>query len=130
VSPTELYGSRIKVSGLQIFAFHGVLPEERARGQNFYIDLEVDYDFRQAAATDAIVDAVDYNRLVNEVASIASTETFDLIESLTVRLGEHILSDLRVSRALVRVHKPEAPLEQPVADLSVEAVFERGSGSG
>ncbi len=117
--------SRIVISGLKVFAFHGVLPEEKARGQNFYIDAEVKYDFSAAVATDALDDAVDYNRLANELHAIASTETFDLLEALVVRLGEHILSDPRVQQAVVRVHKPEAPFDQEVAEVIAEARFER-----
>ncbi len=115
--------SRIVISGLKVFAFHGVLPEERARGQNFFIDVEVAYDFSAAAVSDALDDAVDYNRLANELHAIAATETFDLLESLVTRLGEHILSDPRVSEAVVRVHKPEAPFDQQVADVIAEARF-------
>ncbi len=119
--------SRIIITGLKVFAFHGVLPEERTKGQNFYIDAEVEYDFSAAAASDALDDAVDYNRLANELHAIAGTETFDLLEALVVRLGEHILSDPRVSGAVVRVHKPEAPFDQEVEEVVAEARFGRAS---
>ncbi len=117
--------SKIVISGLKVFAFHGCLPEERERGQTFFIDAEVQYDFSEAAASDALVDAVDYNRLANELHAIASTEAYDLLEALVVRLGEHILSDPRVSAATVRVHKPEAPFDQEVAEVTAQAFFER-----
>ncbi len=117
--------SKIIISRLKVFAFHGCLPEERGRGQNFFIDAEVEYNFAGAAISDALADAVDYNRLANELHAIASTETFDLLEALVMRLGEHILSDPRVDAALVRVHKPEAPFDQEVAEVVAQARFER-----
>ncbi len=117
--------SKIVISGLKVFAFHGCLPEERARGQNFFIDVEVEYDFSAAASSDALDDAVDYNRLANELHAIASTETYDLLETLVMRLGDHILADPRISAAVVRVHKPEAPFDQEVAKVAAEARFER-----
>ena len=38
--------------GIEAYGYHGVLPEERAEGQPFVVDLEVRTDVSEAAATD------------------------------------------------------------------------------
>ena len=33
---------RLVLSGMRFFAYHGVLPEERAQGQEFLVDVELE----------------------------------------------------------------------------------------
>lgn len=115
---------RIIVSGLEVFAYHGCTPEEKERGQNFYIDVELQYDCSEAVAGDDLAKAVDYDRLVSEVHEIAAEERYDLIETLAARIGGHIMSATPAETALVRVRKPEAPLEREVREVAVEMLFE------
>jgi dihydroneopterin aldolase len=119
---TEL--GRIIISGLEVFAYHGCTPEEKERGQNFLLDLELEYDCSRAVAEDDLSEAVDYDRLVSEVHEIASRERYDLIETLAARVGEYIIESTVAETVLVRVHKPEAPLQHEVREVAVEMVFE------
>lgn len=114
---------RIIVSGLQVFAYHGCTPQEKERGQNFYLDLELEYDWGQAVKGDDLAAAVDYHRLVSEVYEIAAAERYDLIETLATRIGEHVIQSTPVESVLVRVHKPQAPLEHQVREVAVEMIF-------
>ncbi len=118
--------ARIIVSGLKVFAYHGCTPEEKERGQKFLLDIELEYDCSRAVAEDDLSKAVDYDRLVSEVHDIASHERYDLIETLAARIGEYIIESTPAETVLVRVHKPQAPLQQEVGELAVEMVFKVG----
>ncbi len=48
---------------MSLFAYHGVLSEERTLGQRFLVDLEVDADLRAAGERDELAQTVDYARL-------------------------------------------------------------------
>ena len=50
----------IRIEGIEVFAHHGVLPEERAEGQTFLFDVELVPASDRACDTDDLADAVDY----------------------------------------------------------------------
>lgn len=113
----------VVIRGLKVFAFHGCLPEEKEKGQDFYLDLEIDYDMGPAAEMDALPLALDYDAVTREVHALVSTERYDLLETLVARVGRLIADKQGVERALVRVRKPQAPLIHQVEWVGVEAEF-------
>ncbi len=119
---------RVSVRGLEVFAYHGCLPEEKERGQLFLVDLEVDYDVGPAVANDDLSLALDYDSLVREAHSVVSGERYDLLETLAVRLARLLSERHRPQRVWVRVRKPQAPLAHTVEWVGVE-VEVNGSGS-
>ncbi len=117
--------SRVVVRDLRVFGFHGCLPQEREKGQNFLVDLEMEYDSTLAAQDDELSAALDYDRVVNEVHAIVATERYNLLEALVTRIGNYLLDWEGVSKVWVRVKKPEAPLIHPVGWVGVESTFFR-----
>ncbi|MBN2027153.1 MAG: dihydroneopterin aldolase [Actinobacteria bacterium] len=117
--------AKIVISGLEAFAYHGCTQREKDEGQIFSIDIELVYDAAGAVAADDLAGAVDYDRLASQVYEIVAQERYDLIETLASRIGEHILQTTPAISLLVRVHKPQAPLEREVAEVAVEMAFER-----
>lgn len=113
---------RIVVRGIEAYGYHGVQPEERAKGQPFIVDLEVQTDVSEAAAADDLAMTIDYAVLANEAVAIVQGEPRDLIETVAVLVAEQVLTHDRVVAVQVTVHKPEAPVGVPFADVSVTVV--------
>jgi dihydroneopterin aldolase len=109
----------IALTGLRVRGFHGVLPSERADGQDFVVDAVLSVDTRAAAASDDLVDTVDYGALATALAAVVAGEPVDLIETLAARLADVCLADPRVIAARVTVHKPSAPIDLAFTDVSV-----------
>jgi len=109
----------IRLRGLRVRGFHGVLPQEREGGQPFVIDVSLEVDTAPAAASDALAETVDYAGLSERLAGVVSGEPVNLIETLAERLAAICLADPRVQAVTVEVHKPEAPVVVPVEDISV-----------
>lgn len=112
----------IRVTGLAVRGFHGVLAAERREGQTFVVDVALDV---AAPTSDDLAETVDYAALSERLAAVVAGEAVDLIETLAGRLAAVCLEDPRVSRAEVTVHKPEAPVSVPVTEVSVTLVAER-----
>jgi 7,8-dihydroneopterin aldolase/epimerase/oxygenase len=110
---------RITVTGIEVFAHHGVLPHERELGQRFVIDLALELDLAPAAASDDVADTVHYGELAAEVAALVAGEPVDLIETVAERVAARCLADERVHAAEVTVHKPAAPLPVVAAEVAV-----------
>ncbi len=120
----ELDSDRICVTGIECFGHHGVLPIERRDGQRFVIDVVLHTSTRRAAARDDLAATVDYSEVVRLVTDRVSGTPFDLIESLAEAIAGDLLALAGVGRGGVDrvdvvVHKPDAPLPAPVADVSV-----------
>jgi dihydroneopterin aldolase len=109
---------RISLLGLRVHGRHGVLPQERADGQEFVVDAVLWLDTRPAAAADDLALTVDYGGLAERLAAIISGEPVALIETLAERLAAACLADERVSEAEITVHKPSAPIGLPCADVT------------
>jgi len=117
--------AKVLISGLEVFAYHGCTLREKEEGQDFLIDIELDYDAARAVEADDLAEAVDYDALATAVHELAARERYDLIETLAGRIGEYIMQATPALRLRVRVHKPHAPLEKKVGEVAVEMVFER-----
>ena len=119
----------IAVRGLECFAHHGVLEHERREGQTFLLDLELGVDTRAAAGTDDLAETVDYGGLVASVKAAVERDPVDLIETLAERISRICLADHRVEWTRVTVHKPGAPVEAKVADITLTITRAREDGS-
>ena len=109
----------IALTGLRVRGFHGVLPAERAEGQDFLIDAFLTVDTREAAASDDLAATVDYGVLATSLAEVVAGEPVDLIETLAARLADVCLADPRVISVRLTVHKPSAPIALAFTDVSV-----------
>jgi dihydroneopterin aldolase len=114
---------KVIISSLKVFAYHGCTREERERGQTFFVDIELEHDFADAVRGDDLGSTIDYDRVVSDVHEIASKERYDLIETLAARIGEYLMENTFCHRAVVKVRKPDAPLEHEVKEVSVEMAF-------
>lgn len=113
---------RIRLTGLQARGHHGVLPHEREQGQDFAVDAVLSVDTRAAAASDDLADTVDYGALALALVAVVEGPPVDLIETLASRLADVCLLDERVISVEVTVHKPQAPVDVPFADIAVTVV--------
>jgi dihydroneopterin aldolase len=121
----------ITLRGLRVFGRHGVFEHERADGQEFVVDAELELDpaaVRAAAASGELADTVDYGALASSLAEVIAGEPVHLLETLAQRLADVCLADGRAAAATVTVHKPQAPIPLDFADVSVRIRRESRSG--
>jgi dihydroneopterin aldolase len=109
----------IDLRGLRVFAYHGVREFEKEQGQPFLIDVHLVPGGARACETDRLGDAVSYSEVADVVVKVATERRFDLIERLAAVIGDALLVRFPLSRAVVTVHKPEAPIRPEFSDVSV-----------
>lgn len=111
---------RIVLSGLRVWARHGVYEQEKRDGQEFRVDVALWADLGAAAATDDVRSTVHYGELAERVAGIVGGEPRDLIESVAAAAADDVLAaHEQVHTAEVTIHKPQAPIEVPFGDVAV-----------
>lgn len=116
----------ISLTGLRARGHHGVLDHERATGQTFLVDLELELDITQAAATDDVADTVNYAEVAAVVERIITGPPVNLIETLAVTMAETILAEFsRITSVVVTVNKPQAPIPADFANVAVTVARDR-----
>lgn len=112
---------KIVISGLQIFAYHGVNPEEKENGQTFVLDIEARADLSQAGQTDCLEDTVSYAKMIKTVRRVFAEEKDDLIERAAQRTAQALLSEYgRLSSVKILLKKPNAPINAQFDYVGVE----------
>ncbi len=110
---------RIEIRGLRGTGYHGVFEHERREGQEFRVDVVLFVDMARAAASDDLVDTVDYGTISTEVHAIITGDPVDLIETLASRIADQCLTHAGVLAVEIAVHKPQAPITVPFDDVVV-----------
>lgn len=110
---------RIDLTGLEVFAHHGVLPEERRDGQTFRLDVSLGIDLAPAAESGDLGLTVDYGTLAQRIHDAVAADPVDLIETVADRVVGLCLAASSVRWVSVTVHKPEAPIAVTFSDVSV-----------
>ena len=98
-------------------ANHGVYDFERARDQRFSADIVMWVE--TAGATDDIAATVSYADIADEAMAVLTGTAVDLIETLAETIAARVMSHEGVVGTEVTVHKPDAPIDHPFADVSV-----------
>jgi len=116
---------RITLTGITGYGYHGVFPEEREQGQPFLVDLSCELDLSGAAANDDLRRTIDYGQLAQAVVGDVERDPLNLIEALAERIARTCLGYPAVQRVAVTVHKPQAPIPVPFADVAVSLTRSR-----
>lgn len=117
---------KIYIKGLEIYAYHGVFPEEKEKGQLFVLDITLELDAHNACMNDLLDDTVSYADVCDTVEKSMRSKKCDLIEHAAQRVCDSILESYpRVSALTVLLKKPEAPVKQKIDYAAVELRRER-----
>lgn len=114
---------KIKLTGLRVFAHHGVFDFERQNGQDFYIDATVWVNNKILEFSDDLSNTVHYGDLAKALVENVKNHPVDLLETLAQRLLDMVLNwggpASPVTKAKITVHKPNAPILYEFNDVSV-----------
>lgn len=111
---------RIIVRDLQVFARHGVLPEEASLGQRFAVDVTAYLDLAPAGTSDALAESVSYADIIARTTDVLTGQRFDLIEAAAEAAAASVLAlSPRIDRVVVELRKPGAPIDAVFAHVGV-----------
>lgn len=110
---------RIDLTGIEVYAKHGVHDHEQERAQVFRVDVSAFADLSLPGQTDDLADALDYSVLALEIREVVGAESHKLIETVAARVADAILTHPQVTRTVVTIHKPNAPIDLAFDDVSV-----------
>lgn len=112
---------KITIKGLEIFAYHGVNPEEKENGQPFVLDIILSADLSAARQSDSLQDTVNYAAVRKTVQRAFTAEKYDLIERAAQSVCQAVLEEHpRVQEVRLKLKKPQAPMNAKFDYVAVE----------
>jgi len=115
---------KIFLSSLSVECIVGIWEWERRVKQTVIIDVEMAADIRKAAASDRIEDTIDYKKVAKRLLAFVGESQFHLVETLTERIAQLIVTEFGVSWVKVRLNKQGAI--RGARDVGIE--IERSAG--
>ena len=134
-----MFYDTITVRGLELYAYHGVNPEEKENGQRFILDIDMTADVSEAAATDDLTKTVSYSAALKTARAVFLADKYDLIETAAQKVADALLCEYpRLCAVAVTVKKPDAPMKAAFDYVAVtvkrrrlrKAVLSLGSNMG
>ena len=113
---------RVFIENLTIETVIGIFDWERDIKQAVSIDLEMEFDIRNAASTDSIEDTLDYKAVAKRLIRFVEQSEFQLVETLAERCAEIVLNEFPVERLKLKLGKPGAVR----GSSAVGVIIERG----
>ena len=114
---------RVFIENLTIETVIGIFDWERDIRQAVSLDLQMDYDIREAAETDSIDDTLDYKAVAKRLIRFVEQSEFQLVETLAEKCAAIVLDEFPVERLKLKLSKPGAVR----GSSAVGVIIERGS---
>jgi dihydroneopterin aldolase len=114
----------IRLRGIELYAYHGVMEEERVLGQRFVIDVDI-FLKKPVNMQDSLAETVNYAEVYQVVRHCVVDQRYQLIETLAEKIALEITNGFCCSGVRVEVHKPNAPVHGILKDISVEIIREK-----
>lgn len=99
---------KVFIEALQVDAVIGVYDWEREIRQPLLLDLELEFDNRRPAASDAIAHTLDYTRVVAELRRLVAARHDQLLETLAEACAGMLLATFDAAAVRLRIDKPGA----------------------
>ena len=111
----------INIYNLEVYAYHGVLPEETTLGQKFIVSATIYSDTHVAGHSDELADSINYASICSHITNYMTKHTFKLIEAVAENLANDLLLTYSGIYAItLEIKKPQAPIGLPLDTVSVK----------
>jgi dihydroneopterin aldolase len=110
---------KIYLDTIQLYAYHGCLPEEALIGSNYAVDVMMETDFTTAAINDDLDQTIDYCTVFNIVKEEMAIRA-NLLEHVAFRIVNRLKKDLvHLQKVTLTVTKLNPPMNGNVKGVSI-----------
>jgi len=96
------------IRGLEIETIIGVHSWERALPRPLIFTLQLGVDTREAASSDQVRDAVDYDAVTQRVRAITAQLQPSLLETLAEKIARELFAEFAIQSLRLQIDKPGA----------------------
>lgn len=119
----KLMSSKIYLRNVRFRAFHGVLPQEGIVGNDYLVNLVLDYDFSSAMKTDDLQGTLNYAEVYQKVREEMAVSS-KLLEHVAGRIVHRLFSDFpEIQKLQLSITKVNPPMGADSDGAGVEVVL-------
>lgn len=119
----KLMSSKIYLRNVRFHAFHGVLPQEGIVGNDYLVNLVLDYDFSSALKTDDLQGTLNYAEVYQKVREEIAVPS-KLLEHVAGRIAHRLFSDFpEIQKLQLSITKVNPPMGADSDGAGVEVVL-------
>lgn len=116
----KIKNSCIFLNGLRFHAFHGVMPQERLTGNDYRVDLKIDFPLEKAVGSDNVDDTLNYATVYTAVKEEMDVPT-QLIERVAYRIADRLFRTFKaINEVEIKVEKCNPPMGADCEGAGVE----------
>ena len=110
----------IRIINLKIPGRHGVYEFEKEKDGLFELDVELFLDLKSAGKSDDLAITINYDEAVGIITEVFNSKDRNLIESVAEDIARELLSKYTISKVMIRIRKPHAPISANFDTVEVE----------
>lgn len=119
----KLMSSKIYLRNVRFHAFHGVLPQEGIVGNDYLVNLVLDYDFSSAMKTDDLQGTLNYAEVYQKVREEMAVPS-KLLEHVAGRIAHRLFSNFpEIQKLQLSITKVNPPMGADSDGAGVEVVL-------
>ena len=116
----KIKNSCIFLNGLRFHAFHGVMPQERLTGNDYRVDLKIDFPLEKAVGSDDVDDTLNYATVYTAVKEEMDVPS-QLIERVAYRIADRLFRTFKaINEVEIKVEKCNPPMGADCEGAGVE----------
>lgn len=121
---------KIFIRGLSVETLIGIHAWEQRTPRPLIFDLELGTDIREAASSDNVRDAIDYQAVSEAVAKFTQEDPVGLLETLAERLSRQLFREFPILSLKLSINKPGAVAGVKAMGVEIERRREDYSACG
>ena len=121
----KIKNSCIFLNGLRFHAFHGVMPQERLTGNDYRVDLKIDFPLEKAVGSDNVDDTLNYATVYTAVKEEMDVPS-QLIERVAYRIADRLFRTFKaINEVEIKVEKCNPPMGAEGAGVELHLINDK-----
>ena len=112
----------IRIKSLKVKARHGVYEFERKKDGAFELDIEIYLPLEKSGQSDNLNHTIDYDNIISIATKAFTKKNYNLVEAAAESVCGNLLTALNVSKVILKVRKPHAPINAAFDTVEVELI--------
>ncbi len=111
----------VRIKNAVFYAYHGALKEEQFIGGKFEADVDMYFNFTEAAANDDLTKTINYDEVYKFINKVIHEKKYYLIETLATIIADNLLKTYSIlEKVNVKVRKNNVPVGGIIEHVEAE----------
>jgi dihydroneopterin aldolase len=116
----------VRIKKASFYAYHGALLEEQSIGGNFEADVDMYFNFSEAAETDDLSKTINYEEIYKQINKVIYQKKYYLIETIATIIANNLLETYPILEKIdVKVRKNNVPVGGIIDHVEAQVVKSR-----